>query len=133
MSELRDRVRGLVGDEPMCYDKDDDTGEYGEEVTIFCNDFFWWACADCQEVTAETLPILEAACKDVEAVVGSHECADLLYCCRVRNLRPQGACYGMIPDALHALFNEAGPEREIDFGNPYTQNFEYEYKPEQQS
>lgn len=48
--------------------------------------------------------------------------------CRARNLRPQGACYKAIPTVLHDLFDAAGPPRDIDIGNPYTQNNEYKYK-----
>jgi hypothetical protein len=34
-------------------------------------------------------------------------------------MRPQGAVYTHIGNALWDLFNEAGPERKVDVGNPY--------------
>ncbi|UVG35196.1 hypothetical protein SEA_CECE_190 [Microbacterium phage Cece] len=54
-----------------------------------------------------------AARQGVEAALGD------LFAARVRKLRPQGACYSRYPEELWPLFNEAGPERETGFGNPY--------------
>lgn len=54
-----------------------------------------------------------SARRGVEAALGD------LFAARVRNLRPQGACYSRYPEELWPLFNEAGPERETGFGNPY--------------
>lgn len=42
-----------------------------------------------------------------------------LFASRSRKLRPQGACYSRYPEEVWHFFNEAGPERETGFGNPY--------------
>lgn len=42
-----------------------------------------------------------------------------LFCARVRGERPQGAAYKVrYPEELWPLFDAAGPEREVGFGNP---------------
>ena len=47
---------------------------------------------------------------------GTH--GPLLFCCRVRGMRPQGAALRSIPKPLWPLFDAAGPERNPkDFGN----------------
>lgn len=42
-----------------------------------------------------------------------------LFAAKVRGMRPQGACYTYYPKELWIEFDQAGPEREIGFGNPY--------------
>lgn len=42
-----------------------------------------------------------------------------LYAARVREMRPQGACYSRYPEEAWPLFHAAGPEREVGHGNPY--------------
>jgi hypothetical protein len=44
--------------------------------------------------------------------------AELLFACRSRNSRPQGAIYKRISKALVPLFDACGPERMTGFGNP---------------
>lgn len=41
-----------------------------------------------------------------------------LFACKVMRMRPQGAAYSYIPEDLWDLFDEAGPERAVGFGNP---------------
>lgn len=90
--------------------------EEGEIPFINCNDFFAWGCADGEDINEETLPELQKAVEDCK---GDMETGALLYCARRRKIRPQGACYSMIPEELWPLFHDCGPERETGFGNPY--------------
>lgn len=104
-------------------------------VTIManCNDLFYWACADCEEVTPENIHILEQCLKEwtvfreawradkgkTVPYVGSHIAVEL-FAARVRKMRPQGACYSSFPPEIAALFDAAGPDREAPggaFGN----------------
>jgi hypothetical protein len=99
---------------------------------VNCNDLFWWATADSEEVPPDKVEMLEKAYADVEAmeksIVDDEEkacnwqpIAQILYACRSRNMRPQGAYYKHVKKAFWRLLDEAGPERETDqgpFGNP---------------
>lgn len=106
------------------------------KILINCNDLFYWACADAEEVTPDTLDTFEQAFADIRpfyakwsAWKGPHTegpplvmmtTALLLYCCRVRKMRPQGAYYDAFPPGVDDLFDAAGPDREKPggaFGN----------------
>jgi len=82
------------------------------EFYIGCNDFFMWGCSDAEDITVETLPILQQAFKDAP------DDGALLYCARQRKMRPQGACYKWIDKENWPLFDECGDVRPADFGNP---------------
>ncbi len=89
-------------------------------VTFFvnCNDLFFWAYADLEEITEQNIDCLEQSFVDASA---AHEDGDIygtmLFCCRQRKMRPQGAAYPKVQE-LWPLFDACGPEREIGFGNP---------------
>ena len=87
-----------------------------EMPMINLNDFFGWACADGEEVTEADLPEIQKAINDCEGDIID---GASLWACRKRQLRPQGACYTYIRKRSWHLFNAAGPEREVGFGNPY--------------
>ena len=112
-------------------------GEYAP-ITFFvnCNDVFAWACADAEDITPESLPILKQSIEDVRSVLDidrfdrdrEWRIANIdrchwmsfsieLFCSRMRKMRPQGACYPMFKE-LWPLFDACGSEREIDEGNP---------------
>lgn len=115
------------GPDPLNWRTD---GEYAP-VSFFVqhNDFFVWASGDSTVLTPENIDVLEQAIKDVDAVLKeAHpdrsyqyplDYACKLFACRVNKMRPQGAYYTYIDKALWPLFNDAGPEREIGFGNPH--------------
>ena len=92
-------------------------------VRMFANvsDVFLWGGSDVEEITPATLPVLEQAYKDLKAV-GAEEFMSELYAARQRHVRPQGAAYPT--DAHEAwrrvseLYNECGPARKTDLGNP---------------
>jgi hypothetical protein len=96
----------------------DESGAPTFEVN--CNDLFWWGTADAEEVERADVDALERAFADARAAdpEGVHWAAEL-WVARKRGLRPQGAAYAHVPTALHALFDAAGPPREVEFTNPY--------------
>ena len=85
-----------------------------EDIKFFirCNDVFYWGCSDLEEITEDSIPILKE-CMELTEMDGA-----VLYCAKMRKLRPQGAFYKYIEKENIKLFNECGPEREIDFVNP---------------
>lgn len=105
----------------------------GDRVTFFviCNDLFFWACADAEEVTDENIEALERTHAFVKEQFAKHPKPDrdspefmhwdvvssweaywpLLFCCRVRGMRPQRPYYESIPAVMHDAFNACGPER----------------------
>lgn len=94
---------------------------WNEDLSVFvrCNDLFWWATADLEPLNTETLGTFKHAVLDGGILYGP-----ILYCCRQRKLRPQGAYYKHIDKEFQHLFNDCGPEREADtkpFGNPVAQ------------
>ena len=97
---------------------------YGGKVSFFanCNDAFWWATADAEDITPENFAILESSfadCNKALPVIGAIH-ANELFCSRVRGMRPQGAAYPKESE-LWPLFDACGPERPTDskaFGNP---------------
>lgn len=92
------------------------------EFFVNCNDVFFWGCADAEDLTADSLPILEQAVIDTTAAVPHYGdiFATDLFVSRMRGMRPQTACYPGYPKELWPLFDACGPEREAGMGNPYT-------------
>lgn len=104
-------------------------GEYAP-ISIFVrvHDTFGWGCADAEDLTIDNLSELERAIKDcvaIDPVCGALTACDL-FAARLRHCRPQGAAYPK-DKALWPLFDACGPERPIDFGNPYAPG---DYRPE---
>lgn len=93
------------------------------ELRLYVNvsDVFAWGGSDVEEITRETLPELEQAYADLEAVGGESFTAEL-YAARRRMMRPQGAAYPGEADeagrAVATLYNSCGPERAIGVSNP---------------
>ena len=88
-------------------------GEYAP-VTFFinCNDLFFWGCADCEAVTEDNIAGLEQAYKDAGDCYKYGTCyAQLLFCCRQREMRPQQPYYKELPEQMWNIFNKCGPER----------------------
>lgn len=78
---------------------------------VNCNDLFFWATADCEQVTPENLPVLEKAYQDARAV--DHEyMGGELFACRMRKMRPQRAAYRDFAKELWPLYDACGPERD---------------------
>lgn len=89
------------------------------KLMVNCNDLFWWATADSEEITPENVHIFEQCITDLLAIPrpgyepNAHAAATL-FCCRVRGMRPQTPYYKYIDKEYHELFNACGPERKPD-------------------
>lgn len=80
---------------------------------VQCNDLFYWGSASCEPLTVDTLPELIRAMKDCER----H--GELLYCSRMRKMRPQGEYYQYFDQETEwHLFHECGEERKVGGLNP---------------
>ena len=97
-------------------------GEFNKPASFFvnCNDVFCWGSADLEEVTPENIDVLEQSYADAKAAC---ECghiygAAMLFCARVRKMRPQGAAYPKDHPELWPLLDACGPERAVGMGNP---------------
>lgn len=89
---------------------------------VVCNDVFAWGSADLEEITPKNIGMLEKAIVDVRKVAPDEDWlwGPLLFCARVRGMRPQGAVYpsgdrGII---FASLFDECGPHRPANLMNP---------------
>lgn len=88
---------------------------------IDCSDLFHWACADAEKITPADLDDIERCISDLEPMDATHWAGEL-FCCRRRQMRPQGPWYGycdangkvrrrFVPIAVEAIFDACGPER----------------------
>jgi hypothetical protein len=79
---------------------------------INCNDLFFWACADLEEITPENIHILKQSLEDMAPLDDIY--GPDLFCCRSRKTRPQKMIYNEFDDNkdIWKLFKECGPERE---------------------
>lgn len=96
------------------------------EFYVNCNDIFWWGTGDAEDITAENVAVLEQCKRDIGEIVGGlTRRADVwcwtgvLFCARVRGMRPQGAVYKYVPRELWPLLDGAGEARVVDALNPY--------------
>ena len=80
------------------------------KLYAMCNDTFYWGVANAEEITPERLPILEQAAKDAQAIDTSLLVE--LYAARVLGMRPQRAWFKGKSEAVTALFEACGPERD---------------------
>ena len=90
------------------------------QLLVNCNDVFFWASADCEEITEENHQSLIDTITECEAIVGRYNANDAfpLWVARVRAMRPQSPVYKHLDPRLWHLFDAAGPEREQSIGNP---------------
>lgn len=88
----------------------------GEHPCMICNDLFFWGSADAEAIDDSKLPAIRQAIADCGNDVDT---GVLLWVARQREERPQGAYYSYFPRETWPLFDACGPERPIEFGNPY--------------
>lgn len=80
-------------------------------VSIFinCNNVFDQGLGDCECITPENIHILEESARDIRAIT---QCGDeyipMLFCARVRRMRPRDEAYPE-NEALWPLLNACGP------------------------
>lgn len=92
------------------------TDEEYAPVTFWvnCNDLFYWATSDGEDITPENLPVLKQAFVDLEsAYPHMGKCwAGELFAARVRGMRPQRRVLDKYHESIRPLFLAAGPERD---------------------
>jgi hypothetical protein len=82
-------------------------------LIVNCNDLFYWGTADCVVLDENNIDLLEKTVEDMKAIdPDNYTQADLLFCCRVRKMRPQIPYYKYIDEQFYPLFNACGPERD---------------------
>jgi len=107
--------------------------------SVDCNDLFCWGCSDTEDLTEENFHLLEEAIQEIKAIPETNVkgmksdqkefwgCWPVrsffvpsLFCAKSRKARPQGAAF---PSSTHKdlwhLFDACGPEKPVQFGNPY--------------
>jgi hypothetical protein len=125
IDEVTTLIRALWNDSTHWYVAEHDDGTVEPKVSINVNDVFFWGCADSEDIEVEDLPLF-CECTEACKAAGDPYNGSLLYAARKRGERPQGAFYTYIEQSAWPLFDACGPEREVDFGNPYKPG---EYKP----
>ena len=78
-------------------------------LLALCNDFFHYATADCEEIGAADIPMLESCLADLRETGDEHYLAEL-FAARKRKLRPLEAAGKDMGEATRALFDAAGTE-----------------------
>lgn len=123
------KLLGIIGDQ-----KDDLKWMVRDDKLKFfinSNDIFTWAVSDAEEIKSqEDIELLEKSiedckkyCIDFESEIYNRmrgeEVGTILFCCRKKQMRPQGALYKeLVSPSLWHLFDKCGPERESGIGNP---------------
>ncbi len=121
MSELAfiHRLLQVTADADLCGEIRWTVRENRVQFWVNCGDVFEWGTADCEEITPANLSLLEQSVADARLACRSGTIwADSLFCARVRQQRPQDACYKSYPKELWPLFDACGPQRQHDFLNP---------------
>lgn len=95
-----------------------------ETFHINCNDLFWWATADAEDITPENICHIEELGAYIEGLIKDEATRDLewvdelcdystaLLVCRMRKMRPQNCFTKKIKhQKLREMFEACGPER----------------------
>ena len=82
-------------------------------AAVNVNDTFFWGCSDLEDVEAEDVPMFNEA-----FTLGGYKYGAEIYAARKRDMRPQNAVINPAPPEVQRAFLDAGPLREVDFGNP---------------
>ena len=91
---------------------------------VNCSDTFFWGTADSEHLTPENISILEEAvrvcvlleqtCTDPNNTRHRHASrfyATVLFCAKIRNMRPVRSAYPADFSEISALYDACGPER----------------------
>lgn len=80
---------------------------------LLCNDQFYSASSDAEQLTAENIGLLERARVDIEGALGKHDPSEtmLLFCCRARKMRPQNPIFEAMTGPLREFYSACGPAR----------------------
>lgn len=97
--------------ESLMWRVDMSTSERDVKLFALCNDLFHWAAADCEEIAAGDVPLLESCLADLRSTKEDWYFADL-FAARKRRLRPQKPFYKEMSAATAALFDACCTEDE---------------------
>ena len=99
-------------------------------MSVDCSDVFYWGTADAERIEEADLDELIADFSAQSELQGTSypEYFYMPWIARKRGIRPQGAMYKYLPDAVAKQINAEVPEREVDVMNPFTEDDEYKYK-----
>lgn len=86
-------------------------GGWNVRLHATCNDFFHYATADAEEITAADIPALRACIADLE-MTGEPYYLPELFAARKRRLRPLPGKYEGMDEGTRLLFDAAGTEEE---------------------
>lgn len=84
---LPDKIQKLNDDEFLWFGLN--KKDFWSDIKMFvvCNDLFWWAVADLEDVTLEEIPALYDACYDENGEI--KKWGSDIWCCLHRGMRPQ--------------------------------------------
>ncbi len=84
----------------------------GSEVRFYamCNDVFWWATADAEDILADDIPLLYECLEAVKAIDKPYLLPEY-FASRKRGMRPQIPWFKGLEPEVAELFNACGPER----------------------
>jgi hypothetical protein len=106
---------------------DDCTGDL--DFYVKCSDVFCWGTADCEELTESDLPLLKECVLLVEKLKPHYGyLGTRLFVAKKQGMRPQNAYYNeCLPKILWPLFDDCGPERKVEMGNPHKRNEKWKF------
>lgn len=76
-----------------------------------CNDLFFWATADLEEITVADIPLLRRTLDDLKPLDAREELGHL-FAARKRGLRPQKPCYKGLAPEVAALYDACCTEED---------------------
>lgn len=77
-----------------------------------CNDLFWWATADSEDITPDNFHLLDEAWKKLQSDHDKIYYFTNLFASMSRKMRPQRPAMKNMPDYIRELFLACGPERD---------------------
>ena len=91
----------------------DMTEGHGREMRLSaeCNDLFFWATADFEDITTGDIPLLRRTLEDLRAVDAVEELGHL-FAARKRKMRPQPPCYKGLAPEVAALYDACCTDEE---------------------
>lgn len=111
-------VLRFMADSDFCHEEITIRYDFDEPVFwVNCSDLHYWGIAYGVKLTSNDLPLLKE-CVEIDPIHGH-----LLFCCKVYNMRPQGAYYEYLESDMWLEFDKCGPLRKAGFTNPDIQKF----------
>lgn len=81
-------------------------------IYLNANDFFYWGCADAEEIAVKDLDLLNKCIEDCIAAGVYDCCAEELFLCRKRGMRPQIPVFNRMDPILKEIIGREFPDRD---------------------